>query len=165
MVQIDEPIICIQNKAPQSVQKFCVMIICNVISTNQKKRCLLSYTQYFREKFVMKSNSSTPLSILIASFNTHRLYPPPDINLSSWLIHKSHSPHIVAIGLQELPLTFTLFQQKSEYEWIKLIEKTLPNYQLLSRIRLNGIEYRFIIFIYHLFYRFNPFYLSSIIIF
>lgn len=84
----------------------------------------------------------SPLSILIGSLNTHRLHPPSDINLSAWLTHKSYTPHIVAIGLQELPLTFSVFpSQKSEYEWIKSIEKTLPNYQLLSRVRLNGIEY------------------------
>jgi hypothetical protein len=88
-----------------------------------------------------ESNSSSPLSILIGSFNTHRLHPPSDINLSSWLTHKTHTPHIIAIGLQESPFTFSFFQpEKSEYEWIKSIEKTLPNYQLLSRVRLNGIE-------------------------
>jgi len=83
--------------------------------------------------------SSSPLSILIGSFNTHKLLPPPDINLSSWLTYSfiTH-PHIIAIGLQELPLTFSFLQQKSEYEWIKLLEQTLPNYQLLSRVRLNG---------------------------
>ena len=84
-------------------------------------------------------NHSLPLSILIGSFNIHKLHPPPNINLSSWLTHSSSPPpHIIAIGLQELPLTFTFLQQKSEYEWIKLIEKTLPNYQLLSSVRLNG---------------------------
>jgi len=86
----------------------------------------------------------TNLSILIGSFNTHKLYPPFDINLSSWITHHSHHPHIIAIGLQELPLTLTLYQQKSESLWKNLIEKTLPNYQLLSSVRLNGI----ILFIY-----------------
>jgi hypothetical protein len=88
--------------------------------------------------------SNSKLSILIGSFNTHKLYPPPDINLSSWITHKSITPDIIAIGLQELPLTLTLFEQKSEYVWRKLIEKTLTNYQLLSSVRLNGI----ILFIY-----------------
>jgi len=114
---------------------------------------------------MIESKYSSPLSILIGSFNIHKLYPPPDIDLSSWLTHKSHIPHIVAIGLQELPLTFTFFQQKSEYEWIKLIEKTLPNYRLLSRVRLNGIKHSFIISIHYLFYRSNSFYLYSILIF
>ncbi len=83
------------------------------------------------------------LSILVGSFNTHKLYPPSGINLSSWITHQSTTtPQIIAIGLQELPLTF--FQQKSEYIWRKIIEKTLPNYQLLSYVRLNGI----ILFIY-----------------
>jgi hypothetical protein len=113
----------------------------------------------------IESNLSSPLSILIGSFNTHRLHPPSDINLSSWLTHKSLTPHIIAIGLQELPLNFSLFQQKSEYEWIKLIEKTLPNYQLLSRVRLNSINYSFVFSIHHLFYRSNTFYLYSILTF
>jgi hypothetical protein len=82
--------------------------------------------------------SSSALSILIGSFNTHKLLPPRDINLSSWLTYSSITPHIIAIGLQELPLNFSFLQQKSEYEWIKLLEQTLPNYQLLSRVRLNG---------------------------
>ena len=82
---------------------------------------------------------SSPLSILIGSFNIHKLYPPPDIDLSSWLTHQSNPPpQIVAIGLQELPLTFPFLQQKSENKWMKSIEKTLPNHQLLSRVRLNG---------------------------
>jgi len=85
---------------------------------------------------MIESNQSSKLSILISSFNTHKLYPPPDINLSPWLTHRSITPHIIAIGLQELPLSFS-FQQKSEYTWIKLIEKTLPNYQLLAHVRLN----------------------------
>jgi hypothetical protein len=114
---------------------------------------------------MVESNPSSPLSILIGSFNTHKLYPPPDINLSPWLTHKSHTPHIIAIGLQELPLTFTFFQQKSENEWRKLIEKTLPNYQLLSRVRLNGIKYPFILPIHHLFSRSNPVYLYTILTF
>jgi hypothetical protein len=85
---------------------------------------------------------SAPLSILIGSFNIHKLHPPSDINLSSWLTHQSNpSPQIVAIGLQELPLTLPFLQQKSEDKWMKLIEKTLPNYQLLSRVRLNGKIY------------------------
>jgi len=141
-------------------------------NSNQPKRKRKSYLfaclviqNFLKIKMIIESNLSSPLSILIGSFNTHRLYPPPDINLSSWLIHKSHIPHIVAIGLQELPLTFTFFQQKSEYEWIKLIEKTLPNYQLLSRVRLNGIEPPLIFSIHYLFYRSNPFYLYSILIF
>ncbi|CAF1230760.1 unnamed protein product [Adineta steineri] len=91
-----------------------------------------------------ESNSSSPLSILIGSFNINKRYPPSDINLSSWLTYPSITPHIVAIGLQELPLTFTFSQQKSVYEWTQLLERTLPNYQLLSHVRLNGI----ILFIY-----------------
>jgi len=85
-----------------------------------------------------ESNIASSLSILIGSLNTHRLYPPPDINLSSWLTYKSSTPHIVAIGLQELPFTYSFLQQKSDYQWKELIEKTLPNYQLLSSVRLNG---------------------------
>ncbi|CAF2436640.1 unnamed protein product [Rotaria sp. Silwood2] len=88
---------------------------------------------------MIESKLSSSLSILIGSFNTHKCYPPTDINLSSWLIHQSISPHIIAIGLQELPFSFLFLRNKSEYQWIKLIEKTLPNYKLLSRIRLNGI--------------------------
>ncbi|CAF1042674.1 unnamed protein product [Rotaria sp. Silwood1] len=93
---------------------------------------------------MIEAKLSTPLSILIGSFNTHKYYPPTDINLSSWLIYQSITPHIIAIGLQELPFSYLFLQQKSEYQWIKLIEKTLPNYKLLSRVRLNGI----ILFIY-----------------
>lgn len=90
-----------------------------------------------------KTMIGSNLSILVGSFNTHKLYPPSDINLSSWITHQSiTTPQIIAIGLQELPLT--IFQQKSEYIWRKIIEKTLPNYQLLSYVRLNGI----ILFIY-----------------
>ncbi len=96
---------------------------------------------------MLDSNLSSPLSILIGSFNTHKLYPPIDINLSPWLTYKSYTPHIIAIGLQELPLNFSVFQQKSEYQWKNLIDKTLPNYQLLSRIRLNSKKYFFIFFI------------------
>ncbi|UJR26756.1 hypothetical protein I4U23_008071 [Adineta vaga] len=84
-----------------------------------------------------KSKVSSDLSILIGSFNTHKLYPPSDINLSSWLIYPHITPQIIAIGLQELPLAFTTNQQKSEYQWIELIEKTLPNYRLLSHGFMN----------------------------
>ncbi len=85
-----------------------------------------------------QSNLASSLSILIGSFNTHKLYPPADINLSSWLTYKSYTPNIIAIGLQELPFTYSIFQQKSVYQWKELIEKTLTNYQLLSSVRLNS---------------------------
>jgi len=82
------------------------------------------------------------LSILIGSFNTYKQYPSSNIDLSPWLISKSQIiPNLIVIGLQELPLNFSLFEQKSEYQWKKLIEKTLPDYQLLSHVRLNGTEY------------------------
>lgn len=81
------------------------------------------------------------LSILIGSFNTYKQYPFSNIDLSPWLIPKSHIPNLIVIGLQELSLNFSLFEQKSEYQWKKLIGKTLPDYQLLSHARLNGIKY------------------------
>ena len=82
------------------------------------------------------------LSILIGSFNTYKQYPSSNNDLSPWLISKSQIiPNLIVIGLQELPLNFSLFEQKSEYQWKKLIEKTLPDYQLLSHVRLNGTEY------------------------
>ena len=76
------------------------------------------------------------ISILIGSFNTHLFYPPANANLSAWLNHPSVTPDIVAVGLQELPLSVTLFEQKSESQWRKLIEQTLPSYRLLSSIRM-----------------------------
>ncbi|CAF0790841.1 unnamed protein product [Adineta ricciae] len=90
------------------------------------------------------TRSSSELSILIGSFNTHRIYPPSDIDLSSWLTFPLITPRIIAVGLQELPLNLTFSQQKSEHQWLKLIERTLPNHRLLSHVRLNGT----ILFIY-----------------
>lgn len=97
------------------------------------------------------TKSSSELSILIGSFNTHRIYPPSDINLSSWLTFPLLTPHIIAVGLQELPLNLTLSQQKSEYQWLKLIGRTLPNHKLLSHVRLNGIQsYSYFLLIHHI---------------
>lgn len=81
---------------------------------------------------------SSTLSILIGSFDTCKRYPPNDIELSSWLIDPKITPHIIAVGLQELPLSLLSFQQRSECKWTKILERTLPNHKLLSRVRLNG---------------------------
>lgn len=87
---------------------------------------------------MINSNIYPPLSILIGSFNTYKLPPPSDINLSSWLTCQSHTPHIIAIGLQELPGVWPFLHDKSEYQWKSLLDTTLPNHQLYSRVRLNS---------------------------
>ena len=110
---------------------------------------------------LLESNLASSLSILIGSFNTHKLYPPVDTDLSSWLTYKSYRPHIVAIGLQELPFTYSIFQRKSVDRWQELIEKTLPNYQLLTSVRLNRKTILSFSLIYHLLSRFNSFHLHS----
>ena len=92
---------------------------------------------------MVNSNICSSLSILIGSFNTHKLPPPSDINLSPWLTYQSHTPHIIAIGLQELPGVWPFLQHKSEYQWKRLLDTTLPNHQLYSRVQLNS-KYLFI---------------------
>lgn len=90
---------------------------------------------------MVNSNICPPLSILIGSFNTYKLLPPSDINLSPWLTHQSHIPHIIAIGLQELPGSWPFLPEKCEDQWMKLFDRTLPKHQLYSRVRLNSNDF------------------------
>lgn len=76
------------------------------------------------------------ISLLIGTFNTHLFYPSANTNLSAWLTHPSYTPDIIAVGLQELPWSVTLFEQKPGHPWRQLIEQTLPTYRLLSSIRM-----------------------------
>lgn len=99
---------------------------------------------------MINSNFSLPLSILIGSFNIHKLPPPSTINLSSWLTHSSNVPHIIAIGLQELPAVWPFLQQKSEYQWKNLFDKTLTNHQLYSHVRLHSKNFSLFDFLIHL---------------
>ncbi|CAF3800398.1 unnamed protein product [Rotaria sordida] len=113
---------------------------CYIESINYWTTSMIKFSDHrpIANLFLLQSKLPSSSSILIGSFNTHKRYPPADLNLSSWLIHQSITPHIIAIGLQELPSSFFFLKKKSQDQWIELIEKTLPNYKLLSYIRLNG---------------------------
>src|ERR1700722_3759536 len=83
--------------------------------------------------------NTSPLSILVGSFNVHKLRPPVNVDLSSWLTnHRFSLPDIVAVGFQEVSTILFFDGQKSEYQWKVLLESILPNYQLLDCVRLNG---------------------------
>ena len=112
---------------------------------------------------MINSNLSSPLSILIGSFNIHKLFPPSDVNFSSWLTHPSHLPHIIAIGLQELSPIWSFQKQKSEYHWKNLFDKTLPNHQLYSHVRLHSNNRSLGFLIHSLHTRFASFHLYSIL--
>ena len=87
---------------------------------------------------MVEPTPSSSLSILVGSFNTYKRYPPSTIDLSAWLTHPSCTPHIVAVGFQELPISYNFLPEKSESHCLTLLDKTLPHHRLFSRVRLHG---------------------------